>query len=133
MLNPLQIRLSDADREEYGGDEWLDFNPALFLDVRSNVLAGWEKQTGVKILPLLAGDLDLKDVEVLTSMPWYARQLAGLTTPAYRDFHPHVLAMEMRATSAAPEGDDADPPARSSAETSAETPKARRSQPGSKR
>jgi hypothetical protein len=77
---------------------------------------------GVKLMDLLANEVDVKAIKFPRQLAWIARQLAGLTEPAYADFDPLPLAMEVRELDLADEGGDVDPPASSSADTSAETP-----------
>jgi hypothetical protein len=120
MLNPLQIRLCDEDRDTYGGAEWLPLHAGLFVEVRASKLADWERQTGLKVLDLCQADFDRKAIDKVRAVAWYARQLAGLAEPVFADFDPLILKAEMADLPRRPEGDDADPPAPSSAGTSAE-------------
>jgi len=116
MLKPSQIRLSDADREEYGGPEWLDLDPTAFTARRVSVLSAWERECGVKVIDLVTGELDVRAMETLRVMAWYARKLAGLDT-AWSTFDPHILEAQMRHPEL-PEAADVDPPAQSSPESS---------------
>lgn len=129
MLNPLQIRLCDEDRDTYGGAEWLPLHPGLFIDVRASKLADWERQTGLKVLDLCQADFDRTAIDKVLAVAWYARQLAGLAEPAFAEFDPFILKAEMKDLASPPKDDDADPPSSSSAATSAEAPKARRAKP----
>jgi hypothetical protein len=122
-MHPLQIRLSDEDRADLKQEaEWLPLHAGLFVKVRASRLEALEQQLGgVKLMNLLADDVDVKDIKFPRQLAWLARQLAGLSEPAFADFDPLTLAMEVKALDLAPEGGDVDPPASSSADTSAET------------
>lgn len=122
MLNPLKIRLCDEDRDTYGGAEWLPLYPALFVEIRASKLADWERQTGLKILDLCQADFDRTAIDKVRAVAWYARQLAGLTEPAFAEFDPLILKAEMADLTPPAEVGDAGPPSSSSAETSAEVP-----------
>lgn len=126
MLTPHRIRLTDADREEYGGPEWIEIQPALFSDHRVSTLRGWEEQTGLRVLDLLARDFDhRRDIISVTAVVWMARQMAGCTEK-YDDFDPHLLSATVEPLPPPPATeDDADPPASSSAATSAGATKKR--------
>jgi hypothetical protein len=133
MLQPMQVRLSDEDRKEYGvAQEWLPIHAGLFVERRTSVLREWEQETGIKILDLIAGEVDVRSMELLTTTMWLACKINGVTVPAFADFDPHALAARLIALELKPEGNDVDPPASSSADTSAETPppaKAKASRP----
>lgn len=123
MLNPLKIRLCDEDREALKQEaEWLPLHVALFTEVRASKLADWERQTGLKVLALCQADFDRSAIESVRAVAWYARQLAGLAEPAFADFDPLILKMDMGDLVVRPEADDVDPPPSSSAATSAEAP-----------
>lgn len=120
MLTPHRIRLTDEDRAEYGGPEWIDIDPARFADYRVSELRNWEDQTGLKVLNLLARDwVFRRDIIEFTAVVWMARQMASCTEK-YDDFDPHLLAATLVPMPQTSGADDADPPPSSSAATSAE-------------
>jgi hypothetical protein len=138
-MDPLQIRLSDEDRTELKQEaEWLPLHAAMFVAIRASQLEDMEQQLGgVKLMDLLSSDVDLKAIKFPRQLAWLARQLAGLAEPAFAGFDPRTLAMEVRAFDLGSAGGDVDPPAPSSADTSAETqsvakPGTSRSRRGSK-
>lgn len=136
-MTPLEIRLSDHDRAELQqAAEWLPLHDGLFVDQRASTLLDWEQQCGVKLLSLLDGSCDKQTVGFPLVVAWLARQAAGLTVPAFDDFNPHPLGLQIRALKlkADPaEAGDVDPPPSSSADTSAETTAPKRSRAGSRR
>lgn len=139
-MHPLEIRLSEEDRADLGQEaEWLPLHPGMFVKVRASQLEAMEDQLGgIKLMDLLAAEVDPKAIKFPRQLAWLARQLAGLTEPAFADFDPFTLALEIRDLQTGKEGDDVDPPAPSSADNSAETrltgkPTTSRSQRGSRR
>lgn len=125
MLNPLKIRLCDEDRAALKQEqEWLPLHAGLLVEVRASLLADWERQTGLKVLDLCQAEFDRTAIVSIRAVAWYARQVAGLAAPAFADFDPLILKVQMEDLVVPSEGDDADPPAPSSADTSAETPPA---------
>lgn len=123
-MHPLQIRLSDEDRAELRQEvEWLPLHDGLFAKVRASQLEAMEQQLGgIKLMDLIANEVDIRDIKFPRQLAWLARQLAGLVEPAFAAFDPLTLAMEARNLDLTPEGGDVDPPAPSSADTSAENP-----------
>lgn len=120
MLTPHRVRLTDEDRAEYGGPEWIDIDPARFADHRVSVLRNWEDQTGLKILNLVSRDwVFRRDIIEFTAVVWMFRQMAGCAEK-YDDFDPHLLAATMQPLATGVGADDADPPSPSSAVTLAE-------------
>lgn len=131
MFHPMRIRLHDADRDQYGADEWLAVSPAALVDRRMLELRDWERQTGVEMAALLGPDeipdeLRRDTMRIGSVMAWLACKLAGLAVPDYADFDPRVWAMTIEVIRAA--GGDVDPPS-SSAATSVPAAKAKRSRP----
>jgi hypothetical protein len=132
MLQPMQVRLSDADREQYAiTQEWLPFHPALFIERRASVLKEWEQQTGIKTLELLAGEVDIRSIELVKTIMWLACRVNDVTVPPFDEFDPQALAGQIEELELKPEGDDVDPPASSSTVPSVER-KSRRPRAGSK-
>lgn len=130
MFHPMRIRLHDADRDQYGADEWLTVSPAALMERRMLELRAWEKQTGVDTAVLLGPDeipeeLRRDTMRIGSVMAWLACKLAGLAVPDYADFDPRVWAMTIEVIRAA-DGGDVDPPS-SSAATSVPAAKAKRS------
>lgn len=125
MLQPMQVRLSDEDRTQYGvTQEWLPIHAGLFTEHRASVLRSWEQETGMKILEFIAGDVDVRSMDLLMTTLWLACRLNRIAVPAFADFDPHALAARVVELELKPEGDDVDPPASFSADSSAETPPA---------
>lgn len=126
MLEPVRFRLAPADRERYGGDEWLLFHVGLFADHPLSTLRRWEavteEQLGLKLFALIRGDQPLREMEPLAVVVWLALQLNKPDAVAFEDFDPRLLAVEQHKVSVSAPGGGAVPPSTSSAATSAETP-----------
>lgn len=115
----VSFRLSDADREKYGGDEWVHFDDHLLADLGYDRLVELERyisRDGTSIAQIAAVEWPRMTVVGIRGMIWLARQLAGLTDPAWPDFKPDVLGSTFKLD----DGDDADPPGGGSSEPPSE-------------
>jgi len=87
-----EIRLGDADRDKYGGDEWLEFDPSVYDDMPLAQQAALERQMiaggGVSLYQLLrpGGQINRETAIGRTSVAWLARQQAGLVEPTFEKF-----------------------------------------------
>lgn len=131
MLDPMRIRLVDADRERYSAAEWLLIGPAQFADMPLLKLRYLEQQTGVNVLDFVLDiertpegpqPRDRSTIEFLALLSWFAWQASGGDGVDFADWDAHVLAMKVEKVRPEPGSADADPPSPSSAGTSAETP-----------
>lgn len=95
----VELRLCDADREEYGGPEWLLFDQDLLDDMRTEELTRLERAMNLSFYELRNVDLPLRTARGTKAACWLARQLAGdaeLLDPTFADFHIHPLRVEAR-------------------------------------
>lgn len=115
-----EFRLSDEDRERWGGPEWVP------LDVDSLASLGFDKlwtlerpmkrSDGLTLSLLLSEEWPSFSMMGVRGMNWIARQLAGEYKPDWDDFKLDVINSTFRTVKA----DDADPPAGGSSEPSLE-------------
>ena len=130
-------RMTEADRQQYGGPEWIDLaDAAAWLDeLDCDRLADVENQARALLLPEFPGD-EISLIWVLTQMLtkgtkagrvpmlrtrlWLALIATGVDVKL-ADFKPHVYAAEFERPTTA-QGDDADPPSGSPDSSPASTP-----------
>lgn len=102
----LRFRLCEADRERYGGPEWLDFDLGRAVDLETGLLESVEDATGYTILRTLPEALDRGELKAIRAALWLARHIAGIHEPPFSMFTPNLLRAESEMVPAA----DADPP-----------------------
>ncbi|MEV4416119.1 hypothetical protein [Catellatospora sp. NPDC049609] len=132
MVKPMKLRLAEADRARYGGDEWLTFDYGTFTDVPLSALLRMEAvaldQLGAKLIELVRGPLpehvDLRATKTIAVVVWLALKANNPDAPEFVDFDPLLWQVDMKDIPAPAGGADADPPAASSTGTSVETPPA---------
>lgn len=131
-MDPIWYSMCEADRTEYGGDEWSSFDIDRLMDTRSQVLERWERESGgVKVERALFEVLNAGRVTPAASstrmIVWLARKQNGdatLNTPDGRPetwdaFNPRSLRVQFadqppQAPPTEGEGEGAgDPPAES--------------------
>lgn len=112
----IRFRLSDKDRERYGGDEWVVFDDSQLADLGYDRLAELERDIkrheDSSIMRIAVVEWPRLSMLGFRGLSWIARQLAGFEKPAWTDFKPDVLGMNFNVLA----GDDADPPAGGSSE-----------------
>ena len=92
MTRVIELRLTDTDRERYGGEEWMPLNLDAYDDMPLAEQAALERQMlaagGVSLFNLLrpGGEIARDTAVGRVSAAWLARQQAGLTDPAFGDF-----------------------------------------------
>lgn len=108
------LRLGDADREKFGGPEWIEFDARALDDIPFDVQHPWEEQMGISIPMLLLRFAEMRAIGI-KGMIWLGRQLAGIEAPGFKAFN--IQVRQVRVKKAA----DADPPGRGSEAQSSET------------
>lgn len=94
----LQLRMSDADRDRYGGPEWLDYDAAVLDDTPCDELAKIEAQTGVVLYEAVQ---EPNAAAALRVWLWLALSRAGVDV-AWPDFTPRTLRLRIRSGDAGP-------------------------------
>lgn len=131
MLTPTKFRFSDEDRAAYGCEEWLPLHMGLLVDRRWSDLRRWEAvvqaELGMTLRDLfLISEDDAKEklhgMEAVAVVAWLSLQLNCDNPPTWADFDPQLWAIDKQNLLVPATGGDVDPPASSSAVTSAETP-----------
>lgn len=89
-----RFRLSDEDREKYGGPEWLDYVLSRAVDLEVDVLEQIEDATGYTILVTLPDALGRGSLKASRAAVWLARHIHGIHEPAFAVFKPNMLAAE---------------------------------------
>lgn len=117
----VRLRMSDADRDEYGGPEWVEYDHAQVEDMRASERIAVESTIGMSI-PRLIDALaeDRPGAHAVKGLLWLARRQAGLVDD-WDMFDPHVAPrhLTIRQHVVPVEGGDAAPPGSSSAPTEA--------------
>lgn len=112
----VSFKLSDADRERYGGDEWVHFDSDRLADLGYDRLAELERDLkrydDTSILRIMAYEWPKPTFLGARGMAWLARQLSGAEKPAWPDFKPDILGLTFEVNRAG----DADPPTGGSSE-----------------
>lgn len=108
-----RIRLCDADRERYGGPEWVELSAVDLMDEETGLIEQVEEQWGLAPPEFLHG-IGRDSTKALRALVWLARRKAGCLDPV-ATFKPKVqgwsgviyepLPAEEKAAA------DADPPA----------------------
>lgn len=107
-----EFRLSDEDRAEYGGPEWVAFDVTKLDDLPLSELeviekAVEERNDGRSLLATMAYDFPRGNLVAKTILTWLARQQAGLITPKLADFDPKPRKIKVREVK--PAGDTGPP------------------------
>ena len=112
----IELKLGAKDLAQYGGPEWLPFDPDALADLDYDELYKLEMpmrlDDGLTLALMLTSEWSVKSLRGIRGAFWVARQLAGLTKPDYADFKPNAVACDWR---------DATPPADGSSEPSSES------------
>jgi hypothetical protein len=90
----MYYRLCDADRDEYGGPEWLELDPDALLDFRASQLAAWEKDMGQTIVSVVSQGRN-ESANAIRGQLWIALKLAGVNLE-WAEFDPRALKAELR-------------------------------------
>jgi hypothetical protein len=99
--------MGDADRERWGGPEWMPFDVAALLDTPADVLERWESEVGCA-MELIIREMADDTARAQRACAWITLRQHGIEVP-WVEFTPATLRMRTR-TVPAGEG-DADPPA----------------------
>jgi hypothetical protein len=100
-----RFRLSDEDREKYGGPEWVEYALSKAVDLEVDLLEQVEDATGYTILVGLPEALGRGSLRATRAAVWLARHIAGVHEPGFAQFKPNMLAAAFEWV------DDVDPPA----------------------
>lgn len=106
-----RFRLSDEDREKYGGPEWVEYQLTKAVDLPVDVLEKIEDATGYTILVTLPDALGKGSLRATRAAVWLARHIAGVPEPSFAEFQPSMLAADFEWVDDPDPGGDADPPA----------------------
>lgn len=124
------FRLSDQDRETYGGPEWVTFEVddlyKVPLETLESIEAEFRKHNDITLAVMLALEVRDNSLLGLRAAVWIARKLAG-HTESWPEFRPNPLAMKTIL------GGGSVPPAQSSSEPSSAPPKAPAAKKSSRR
>lgn len=131
-----RFRLSDEDREKYGGPEWVEYQLTKAVELDVDLLEQIEDATGYTILVTLPDALTRGSLRATRAATWLARHIAGVHEPGFTLFKPNMLAADFEWVD---EPGDADPPAsppnraarRASSTPSSKKPTGRRTAPRS--
>ena len=126
-LNPkgttmkVSFRLSDDDRERYGGDEWVSLDTDGLADLGYDRLNALEKdirrEEDTSIPRILAIEWPRTTMLGYRALSWIARQAAGLDKPDWKGYKPDIINATFRIDRG---GDGGDPPVDGSSEQPSE-------------
>ena len=100
-----RFRLSEEDREKYGGPEWVEYTLNKAVDLEVDRLEQIEDATGYTILVTLPEALGRGSLKATRAAIWLARHIHGVHEPGFAEFKPNLLAADFEWV------DDVDPPA----------------------
>lgn len=108
-----RLRMCPADRDAYGGPEWVVFDPDALAELPGSKLEEIETTTGFRIAWFWIPSLRISARGQRAAL-WVARKMAGLVDE-WDQFDPRILLADAepvpdQPTAAGP-GDDEDPPA----------------------
>lgn len=98
------LRMGDADRERYGGPEWVPFDIGALFDAPARELEAYEAATGVAMFLVLT-EFATHGARATRAALWIARRRAGVTGERWDDFDPRPLQVVRRLR---PPGEDDD-------------------------
>lgn len=108
-----QLRMCDADRERYGGPEWVTYADDQVIDLTFDELVAIEDAIGMSMVQLRGVEARLYTARGCRAILWIARKLAGQDDD-FAEFKPNVQRLDMIPVFPDPDepagGDDADPP-----------------------
>jgi len=121
----LELKLGEKDRAEYGGPEWLRFDPdTLATDMSYDDLelleAPMRRGDAMTLTRAMTYEWIAKTLPGVRAVFWVARQLAGLHEPEWDKFRPNPLACDWREVA------ETDPPADGSSEPPSERPRSKK-------
>jgi len=118
-MTAIELKLGAKDLAQYGGPEWLRFDPDTLADMSYDELEALEApirgEDGLTLAFMLKLEWRAQTLRGIRAMHWIARQVTGLPDPEYAQFKPNPLATDFR------EAADVDPPAPGSSEPPSET------------
>lgn len=124
-----RFRLTEADRETYGGPEWVNFDLPRAVELEVDLLEQIEDATGYTIMIGLPAALDTGSLKAIRAAVWLARHIAGIHEPPFNQFKPRLLEADTEWVEPAR---DADPPVnRAERRARKSTPARRRTTSGS--
>lgn len=112
----VSFKLSEKDRQQYGGDEWFHINTDELADLGYDRLSALEKEIrredDTSIPRILAIEWPNTTMLGVRALAWLALRTSGQEKPDWKDFKPDIMATFFKIDA----GDDADPPAGGSSE-----------------
>lgn len=114
-----EFNLSEADRERFGGPEWVPMDQDALADLDYDTLVALERPMfqadRLSIAILLAQEWPAFTLLGIRGMHWLARQMSGLDEPGWDEFKPNMVMSTYRVA----KGDAVPPPPGSSRPRSA--------------
>jgi hypothetical protein len=105
----LRVRLCDADRQRFGGPEWVTYDEDYYMDLPASALMALEEEMGMSIGEAIRGAARQTAAGTKAAL-WLARRRAGLKEP-FAEFDPRVWRVEAEVVhDDAPGGGDGDGP-----------------------
>lgn len=89
-----KFRLSEEDREKFGGPEWVEYQLTKAVDLDVDLLEQIEDATGYTILITLPDALSRGSLKATRAAVWLARHIHGIHEPAFALFKPNMLAAD---------------------------------------
>ncbi len=89
-----RFRLSDEDREKYGGPEWVEYQLTKAVDLDVDLIEQIEDATGYTILITLPDALSRGSLKATRAAVWLARHIHGIHEPTFAAFKPNMLAAD---------------------------------------
>lgn len=104
----MRLRMTDADRDEYGGPEWVEFRESHLVDLPFDDIDAAEQAMGMSVAHLLQVEMPRFTVRAIRAVLWLALRHADVDTP-WPQFKPAALRADVVPIYA--DSGDADPPA----------------------
>lgn len=89
-----RYRLTEEDRAEFGGPEWVFLNFDELANGRAKTLERYERQTGVRMSDVLNAYIgNTVSLAAVRALVWIARDQMGLRTP-FDEFDIHTMRID---------------------------------------
>lgn len=118
----VHLSMCEADRDAYGGPEWVVYDYDDVADLPADVFVDLERQMrragdgDMAVANIASNWNDISAVAVKARL-WFARRAAGLADE-WDKFNPRILKVRVRVEPVFADGGDVDPPVDGSAESS---------------
>lgn len=118
----VHLSMCAADRDQFGGPEWVVYDYDDVADLPADVLVDLERQMrragdGDTAVANIATDWNDISAVAVKARLWFARRAAGMQDE-WASFNPRYLKIRVRIEPVFADGGDVDPPADGSAESS---------------